>query len=138
VYGLVGGALELSCCLGYRFLLVSIPVPFANVGQDLLFYACQFHPFQSMHHKEFRSKEDYVLIVRGSVSVIGSPQQHVWFAHGTFGMVVKQEVEPSQMQELTGLTIVKFLGRHEVLEVLVVGPDLDWVGCPFQKVPPLF
>jgi len=38
--------------------------------------------------------------------------------------VVKQEVEPSQMQGPTGLTMVKFLGHHEILKVLVVGPDL--------------
>jgi len=53
-------------------------------------------------------------------------------------MVVKQEVKPSQMQGPTGLTMVKFLDCHEILEVLVVGPDLDWVGCPFQEVPLLF
>jgi len=63
VYSLVGGALELLCCLGYGFLLVSVPVPFVDVRQDLLFYACQFYPFQSAHCKEFRSKEDYVLVV---------------------------------------------------------------------------
>jgi len=48
-----------------------------------------------------------------------------------FGMVVKQEVEPSQMQEPMGLMTVKFLGCHEVLEVLMVSLDLDWVGCSF-------
>jgi len=39
-------------------------------------------------------------------------------------MVVKQEVEPSQMQGPIGLMAVKFLGCYEILEVLVVGPDL--------------
>jgi len=63
--------------------------------------------------------------------MIGSPRQCIWFAHGTSGAVVKQEVKPSQMQGPTGLTTVKFLGRHEVLEVLVVGPDLYWMGCSF-------
>jgi len=41
-----------------------------------------------------------------------------------FQTVVKQEVEPSQMQGPTDLTMVKFLGHHEILKVLVVGPDL--------------
>jgi len=132
VYGLVGGALELLYYLSYGFFLVSVPVPLADVGQDLLFYACQFHPFQSMHHKEFQSKKDYVLIVRGSISVISSPRQYIWFAHSTSGTVVEQEVEPSQMQRPTGLTMVKFLGRHEILEVLVVGPDLYWIGRFFH------
>jgi len=42
------------CCLSYGFLLVSVPVSLADVGQDLLFYACQFYPFQSTYRKEFR------------------------------------------------------------------------------------
>jgi len=91
-----------------------------------------------MHRKEFRSKEDYVLIVQGSVSVIGSPQQYIWFAHGTSGIVVKQEVEPSQMQGPMGLTMVKFLGCHEILKVLVVSLDLYRMGRSFQTVSPLF
>ena len=45
VYCPVGGALELSCCLSYEFLLVFVPVLLVDVRQDLLFYACQFHPF---------------------------------------------------------------------------------------------
>jgi len=56
--------------------------------------------------------------------MIGSSRQYIWFAHGTSGMVVEQEVKPSQMQRLMGLTTVKFLGHHEILEVLVVSPDL--------------
>jgi len=48
-----------------------------------------------------------------------------------FGMVVKEEVEPSQMQELMGLLMVKFLGCHAILEVLVIGPDLYRMGCSF-------
>ena len=32
------------------------------------------------------------------------------------------------MQGPAGLTTVKFLGRHEILEVLVVGPDLYRMG----------
>jgi len=52
--------------------------------------------------------------------------------------MVKQEVKPSQMQGPTSLTTVKFLGRHEILEVLVVSPDLYQMGRSFQEVPLLF
>jgi len=52
--------------------------------------------------------------------------------------VVKQEVEPSQIQGPTGLMTVKFLGNHEILEVLVVGLDLYWIGHFFQEVSLLF
>jgi len=40
-------------------------------------------------------------------------------------------VTPSQIQGPTGLTTVKFLGCHEILEVLVVGPDLYQMGRSF-------
>ena len=53
-------------------------------------------------------------------------------------MVVKEEVEPSQVQGPTGLLTVKFLGHHEVLEVLAVSSDLYQMDCSFQEVPPLF
>ena len=91
-----------------------------------------------MHRKELQSKEDNVLIVGGSVSVISSPRQCVWFAYSTSGAVMKQEVESSQMQGPTSLATVKFLSRHEILKALVVGPDFHWIGRVFQKVPLLF
>jgi len=123
MYCPVGGASELLCCLSDRFLLVSVPVSFAYVGQDLLFHVCQFHSFQGTHHKELQSKEDHILIVEGSISVISSPRQYVQFAHSTSRAMIKQEVESSQIQRPTSLVMVKFLGCHEILEVLVVGPD---------------
>ena len=36
------------------------------------------------------------------------------------------------------LAMVEFLSCHEVLQVLVVHSDLDWVPGFFQKVSPLF
>ena len=56
--------------------------------------------------------------------MISSPPQCIWFVHGTSGIVVKQKVEPSQMQGPISLIAVKFLGYHEKLKILVVGPDL--------------
>jgi len=106
VYCPVGRALEFSCYLSYRFLLVSVLVSLAYVRQDLLFYACQFHSFQGKHRKGLWSKEDNVLIVRGSISVISSPQQCIQFAHSMSGAVMKQEVESSQIQGPTSLMTV--------------------------------
>jgi len=108
------------------------------VRQDFLFYTCQFYSCQGTYHKDFQSKRDNVLIVGGSVSMISSPRQCVWFAHCMSGAVMKQEVEPSQMQEPVSLTTVKFLGRHEILKVLVICPDFHRMGHSFQKVPSLF
>jgi len=70
--------------------------------------------------------------------MISSPRQCIWFAHSTSRAVIKQEVESSQMQGPTSLVTVKFLGRHEILKVLVVGPDFHQMGRSFQKVPLLF
>ena len=70
--------------------------------------------------------------------MISSPRQCVWFAYSTSGAVIKQEVESSQMQGPTNLTTVKFLGRHKILEVFVVGPDFYQIGRFFQEVPLLF
>jgi len=47
------------------------------------------------------------------------------------GAVMKQEVESSHMQGPTSLATVKFLGHHEILEVLVIGPDFHWMGRSF-------
>ena len=134
----IGGVSKLSCCLSDGFLLVSVLVSFTYVGQDLLFYACQFHSFQGIHCKELWSKEDNVLIVKGSIPMISSPRQYVWFAHSTSGAVMKQEVESSQMQGPMSLTMVKFFDHHKILEVLVVSPDFHQIDRSFQKVPPLF
>jgi len=91
-----------------------------------------------MHCEELQLKENYVLIVQCSVPVVSSPQQGVRFAYGMSGAMVEQEVEPSQMQGPASLTTVKFLGYHEILEVLVISPDLYQVGCSFQEMPLLF
>ena len=48
------------------------------------------------------------------------------------------EVKASQVQRSTGLATIKFLSRHEVLQVLVVCSDFYRVPSSFQKVPPLF
>ena len=90
----ISGALELSCCLSDGFLLVSILVSFVYLRQDLLFHACQFHSFQGMHHKELWSKEDNVLIVGGSISVISSPRQCVQFAYSMSKAVVTNFIQP--------------------------------------------
>jgi len=43
-----------------------------------------------------------------------------------------------QVQGPTSLAMVEFLSHHEVLQVLVVHPDLNWMLGSFQKVSPLF
>jgi len=46
-------------------------------------------------------------------------------------VVVGEEVLPSE------LVAVEDTGSGEVLEVFMVGDDLDWAGCPLQPVLPM-
>jgi len=46
-------------------------------------------------------------------------------------MMNQLEVKASQVQRPTGLATVEFLGRHKVLQVLVVHPDFYWVPSSF-------
>jgi hypothetical protein len=39
--------------------------------------------------------------------------------------VVKREIKAEQVQQPAGLAAVEFLSRLEVLEVFVIGPDLN-------------
>ena len=55
-----------------------------------------------------------------------------------FWAVDQLEVKAGQVQGPTSLAAVEFLSRHEVLQVLVVHPDLDWVPGSFQTVFLLF
>jgi len=51
--------------------------------------------------------------------------------------VVEGEVEPGEIQGPSYLMAVKFLGNAEILEVLVISPDLYGVSRTFQVVAPL-
>ena len=48
------------------------------------------------------------------------------------------EVEVGQVQRPTSLVTVEFLSCHEVLQVLVVCPDLHWVLGSLQEMPLFF
>ena len=47
------------------------------------------------------------------------------------------EVKAGEVERPSGLPLVQLLGRHEVLQVLVVCPNLTLMFCAFNKVPPL-
>ena len=50
---------------------------------------------------------------------------------------VECEVEAGEVERPSGLPPVQLLGRHEVLQVLVVRPDLTLMFHALNKVPPL-
>jgi len=47
------------------------------------------------------------------------------------------EVEAGEIERPSGLPPVQLLGRHEVLQVLVIRPDLTLVFHALDEVPPL-
>jgi len=51
--------------------------------------------------------------------------------------VVECEIEAGEVEGPSGLPPVQLLGRHEVLQILVVRPDLALMFRAFDKVPPL-
>ena len=48
------------------------------------------------------------------------------------------EVKTGEEEGPACLSAVQVLGRPEVLEVMVVSPDVYLLLCPFEEVPPLF
>ena len=51
--------------------------------------------------------------------------------------MVEEEIEAGEVEGPPGLPTVELLGRHKVLQVLVVRPDLALVFRAFDEVPPL-
>src|SRR3978361_421891 len=68
--------------------------------------------------------------------MIRSPGERVWPTHQASGLVVQREVEPGQVQRPPRLPSVEVLRLPEVLQVLVVGPDLDWVLRALEEMSP--
>jgi hypothetical protein len=52
-------------------------------------------------------------------------------------VVMHPNVTSEEVQQPLGLKMIEFLCQHEVLQILVVGPNLKLVFCTFQEVLPL-
>jgi hypothetical protein len=52
--------------------------------------------------------------------------------------MVEGEVKPQQVERPHSLLTIEFLGDSEILQVLMVSPDLDRVLRTFKVVSPLF
>ena len=51
--------------------------------------------------------------------------------------MVKCEIEVGKVEGSMGLSPVELFGRHEVLQVFVISPYLEWVFCIFNEMSPL-
>jgi hypothetical protein len=69
--------------------------------------------------------------------MIQTPGERVWFTHRAPRLVVKLEIKPGQIQGPPRLLPVEILRLPEILQVLVVSPDLDQMLRTFEEVPPL-
>jgi hypothetical protein len=68
--------------------------------------------------------------------VIQTSGERVWFTHRAPRLAVKLEIKPGQIQRPPCLSPVEILRLPEILQVLVVGPDLDRMLRAFEEVPP--
>jgi hypothetical protein len=64
--------------------------------------------------------------------------EHIWTTHEAARLVEQGEVEPGQVQGPSGLLPVQLGRLLEVLQVLMVHPDLDRSASHFEAVLPFF
>jgi len=91
-----------------------------NVSEDVDLCASDFDAFEGMDS-----------------AMVCMPGERIWLAHRLARLVVQEEVELGKVQQPPSLFPVELLGRHEVLQVLVICPNLELVISLFDKVAPL-
>src|ERR1700743_3643012 len=69
--------------------------------------------------------------------MVRTTRKRIRAAHPTPGVMVEYNVEPGEVERPPGLPPVEMLGLPEVLQILVVGPDLHWVLRSLKEMPPL-
>src|ERR1700675_3740662 len=130
--------LQLLCSLSHRFIQFTIRESLANVAEDGAFLTGDSDTFEGTDLEKFRTQEGDVCIVCNAGSVVCAAGEGVRLAHAPSWLVVEGEVEAGQVERPSGLAAVELLGSPEVLEVLMVRPDLKRLARAFQVVSPLF
>src|ERR1700675_2140584 len=130
--------LQLLRSLSHRFIQFTIREGLANVTEDGVFFSGDSDPFEGPDLEKFRTKEGNVCIVCDAGSVVCAAGEGIRLAHAPSWLVVEGEVEARQIEGPSGLAAVELLGGPEVLQVLVVCPDLKRLARAFQVVSPLF
>src|ERR1700675_4541349 len=130
--------LQLLRSLSHRFVQFTIREGLANVTEDGAFFSGDSDAFKGPDLEKFRTKEGDVCIVCDAGSVVCTVGEGIGLAHAPHCLVVEGEVEAGQVERPSGLAAVELLGGPEVLEVLMVHPDLKRLARAFQVVSPLF
>src|ERR1700675_3447477 len=130
--------LTLIRSLRHRFIKLTIREGLANITEDGAFLTGDSDTFEGPDLEKFRTQEGDVCVVCNAGSVVRAAGEGVRLAHAPSWLVVEGEVEARQIEGPSGLAAVEFLGGPEVLEVLMVCPDLKRLARAFQVVSPLF
>src|ERR1700753_479541 len=69
--------------------------------------------------------------------MVRTMRKRIRAAHPTPGLMVEYNVKPGEVERPPGLPPVEMLGLPEVLQILVVGPDLHRMLRSLKEVPPL-
>src|SRR6202795_1333842 len=130
--------LQLLRSLSHRFIQFTIREGLANVTEDGAFLTGDRDAFEGTDLEKFRPQEGDVCVVCNARSVVRAVGEGVRLAHAPSWLVVEGEVKAGQVEGPSGLAAVELLGSPEVLEVLMVRPDLKGLARAFQVVSPLF
>jgi hypothetical protein len=91
------GLLELlDSFSNWFFLWVSAAC--ANVSEDVNFRTGDFNTFKSTDRKEFGGEEGDIRVVALTGTMICTPGKCIRFTHGLARLVMKLEVEPSEVK----------------------------------------
>jgi hypothetical protein len=107
-----------------------------NVAQEGDFGSVNHNPLHRPDPEKLRPKERNIRVL-GSGAVVWAAGEHIQATHEATRLVEQGEIEPGQVQGPPGLPPVQILRLLEVLQVLVIRPDLDRVLRAFEEVPPL-
>ncbi|KAG6867966.1 hypothetical protein C0993_008953 [Termitomyces sp. T159_Od127] len=109
-----------------------------DVPEDIDLCSLDRQALHGLDAKQLWPEEHNVAVVVPASTMVCSLEQHIGFSHTPARLVVQQEVKVGQVQRPLGLLTVELLGCPEVLEVLVISPNLKLMLGTLQEVPPFF
>jgi len=101
--------------------------PLLDFVCDVSFSSLKGDPLEGTNHKELRAQKGEVAIIIDSCTMVSPSRQCITFAHCVTQAMVHHEIESRQIQEPLCLSPIELLCSHEVFEVLMVCPNLEFV-----------
>ncbi len=114
-------------------------VPKVNVSGGSFYASMGFFDGGHNHSPKVLWRQDYYLIIVVlSLVVVCSLREKVCLLVGCASFMMKGEMVFCWLSDPSSLSSVYLLGLSEVLEILVICPDLEVLVCAHEVVPPLF